>query len=219
MPTENALTELALLGALRGEEGELGQVLALLRAAGSREPESLSLGDGDRRLLALHQALTGHAVEVTVTCPGCETVSAGELLPELLPARKAQTVRLAGGGLRAPTYADLLGLPDESSEAEAEIVRRCSVGAHLRAPTPDDLELVDDSLCGPLVLTCVGCGEAVEAPVDVERLVLELLVRRLAEVELEVHLLASAYHWTLETIESLSDERRRTFAGLVAESR
>ena len=98
-------------------------------------------------------------------------------------------------------------------------MRRCRVGSPEHEPSADDLELVDDSLAGPLCLTCVGCGAAVEAVTDVERLVLELLQRHAHDVETEVHLLASAYHWELDTIEELPDSRRERLARLVAEGR
>ena len=54
---------------------------------------------------------------------------------------------------------------------------------------------------------------------DVQRVVLEGLQRDADEVEIEVHLLARAYHWQLDAIESLPDERRRRFAALIEAGR
>jgi hypothetical protein len=210
--------EAQLLDVFEQAEGELEQVLVVLRACGVERPEALPLGEGDRELLAAHRELTGSDVELTVTCGACEEVSSVWLAPERLPAPGASMARLgSGGGLREATYADLLGLP--ANDAENELLRRCTVGAPSRAPTPDDTELVDGSLSGPLVIECVGCGVRVEAPLDVERLVLDLLGRHLADVDVEVHLLASRYGWTLSAIESLPDARRRRLAELVAEGR
>jgi hypothetical protein len=76
---------------------------------------------------------------------------------------------------------------------------------------------VDRSLSGPLLIDCVSCGARVEAPIDVERLVVDLLGRHLAEIDVEVHLLASRYGWALSAIESLSDARRHRLAELAGD--
>ena len=210
----------AIVSALDEGEDELGQVLALHRAAGIEQPERLALGAGDRLLLRLHEKVTGRAAEVTVTCGACETVNAVALTAETVPAARERMRPLGrGGGLREPAYADLRDLPADAGDASTELLRRCRVGSPEHEPSADDLELVDDSLAGPLCLTCVGCGAAVEAVTDVERLVLELLQRHAHDVETEVHLLASAYHWELGTIEELPDNRRERLARLVAEGR
>jgi hypothetical protein len=206
-----------LLTAFDEAGGELEQVLAVLRASGVEQPEALTLGAGDRALLGAHRALTGDDVEVVVTCGSCEEVSSVWLRPEDLPEPVAALALLgAGGGLREPTYRDLLDLPDG---AEDELLRRCTVGSPSLAPEADHFELVDNSLSGPLVIDCVHCGAQVTAPLDVEPLVLELLGRHLVEVDMEVHLLASRYGWALDTIEALPDARRRRLAELVAEGR
>ncbi len=210
---------ISLLAALESAPDELGQVLALLRADGVDEPDALPLGVGDRRLLRLYAELAGRPVELTVACGACETVNSVELDPDLLPPDAPRVVSLGGGGLRAPTYADLIGLPDDAAEAERLLLDRCLVGAPERAPRAAHLELVDDSLAGPLVAECMGCGTVLEVAVDIERRVLELLVRLLVDVDVEVHLLARAYHWPLETIEALPDARRARLAELVREER
>ena len=208
-------SEIALLRALGSGRSELEQVLAVHRATGESEPERLPLGAGDRRLLALYGEL-----ELTLVCPACGCVNAVELAPEAVaPARPRVAIAGAGGGLREPTYGDLLGLPADAAAAERELVRRCTVGTPSRAPVSDDLALVDDSLAGPLRVACADCGAPVEAPLDVQRAALEGIERRVGAVELEVHLLARAYGWSLEAIESLPDARRRRLAELVEEGR
>ena len=214
------LSGTAAIAALGSAGDELGQVLALHRAAGVHEPERLAVSVGDRRLLALHRLLTGRDVEVAATCTACDAVSVAVLSPHTVAPPAARTAWLGpGGGLREPTYGDLLELPADPRAAEAELLRRCTVGTPARAPGADELERVDDSLAGPIRLACAACGAAVEVAVDVERLVLEGLQRHAAEIELEVHLLAGAYGWSLPAIEALPDERRRRFARLVADGR
>src|SRR5215470_17258225 len=92
----------AAVAALGSSDDELGQVLALLRAAGVAEPELLSVADGDRRLLELHRLLTGSDVEIAVTCVSCGTVNSAILSPETVPEEAPRTVPLGtGGGVRA----------------------------------------------------------------------------------------------------------------------
>lgn len=207
----------ATIAALGGCESELDQALALHAASGTAEAAGLSLGEGDRRLLALHRAVTGRDPELIAACEGCGTESAATLRPEDLPPSAPRCARLgAGGGLREPTYADLRGLPAAGEEAAAELLRRCTVGSPERPAGAAELELVDDSLSGPMLIACAGCGAEIELPIDAERLALEGLQRHAREVDLEVHLLASAYGWELAAIEALPDERRQRLARFVA---
>ena len=207
----------ALLSAFDGASGEVAQAVALLRASGVEEPDSLTVGQGDRLLVALCRELTRGDVTVVAACP-CGELAEAVLSPETVPPPSTRmTVLGTGGGLREPTYADLLELPDDPDEAVRELLARCVVGSPSRAPGPDDLELVDDSLTGPIVIACPACGEALAVDLDVEHAVLERLARRAREIDHEIHLLASAYHWSLAEIEALDDGRRGTLAGLVAD--
>ncbi len=210
----------AAVAALGSADNELGQVLALLRAAGVQEPEQLTLSVGDRRLLALHRSLTGRDVEVAATCAECEAVNEAVLSARTVPPHAARTAWLApGGGLREPTYGDLVDLPADPKVAESALVRRCIVGALAHVPDPQELERIDGSLAGPISLACAACGATIDIAADVERLVLESLQRHAAEIEVEIHLLAGAYGWSLPAIEALPDDRRRRLAGLVVDGR
>lgn len=208
----------AVLAGLPEQDSELGQVLALLRASSEDDPETLPVAEGDRRLLALHRALTGRDVELVAVCGACGTEN--ELSLASVPDAEPRVALCgAGGGLRAPVYGDLLRLPEDGEEAVAELLRRCTVGSPSRPPVVEDLEHVDDTLAGPLVGACVECGEPVEVALDAEPVVLAGLHAQLGRIDEEIHLLARAYHWDLETIERLPDERRTRLARLVAEER
>lgn len=210
----------ALLAAFDADLSEVGQAVALLAAAGVEDPESLSIGEGDRRLLALCRVVTGLDVDVVAACPTCGELSAAVLAPDAVPpARPRMTPLGTGGGLREPTYGDLRDLPADPDEAVAELLARCVVGRPSRPPRADDLDLVDDSLAGPVLIACSVCEAPIAVDLDVERAVLERLGRRAREIDHEVHLLASAYHWSPGEIDSLGDGRRRTLARLVAETR
>jgi hypothetical protein len=208
-----------LLAALDGPASEVEQVVALLSAAGCEEPERLGVGDGDRRLLALHRTVTGSELEVLASCPACGELSSAQVVPEQMPPPAPRTALLgSGGGLREPTYEDLLDLPPDPAQAVAELYARCVVGSPARPPGAEDLELVDDSLTGPLVVACSSCGQPIAVDLDIERAVLGRLVWCAHEIDREIHALASAYHWSLAEIESLGDERRRALAELIAEA-
>ena len=210
----------AVLAALDEDQSEVGQAIALLAAAGVEDPESLSIGEGDRRLLALCRAVTGFDVDVVAACPGCGELSMAVLARDAVPPVRPRMTPLGrGGGLREPTYGDLLCLSADPDEAMDELLARCVVGSPSRAPRPDDLDLVDDSLAGPVQIACSACGEPVAVDLDLEWAVLERLARRAGEIDHEVHLLASAYHWSLGEIDSLGEERRRALAWLVREMR
>jgi hypothetical protein len=189
---------------------ELEQAMRVLTAAGHRVA-GLTLGAGDRLLLGLHRALTGRDVTVTAACPRCGGLGEVELAADTLPAPSTEA-----GRLRPPTYPDLVGLPPGAAGA-AELVRRCAVSPG--EGTPDDLAAVDDSLCGPLVFACPACGSPVRCPVDAQTLALRGLLELLRRYDREVHLLASAYHWDLATIEALPDDRRTRLARYVEADR
>ena len=209
----------ALLPSLDGSSSEVAQVIALLGAAGFDEPEHLSVGDGDRHLLTLYQSVTGEVMEVLVACPACDELCGAKIdLEQLPPSRPRLAVLGRGGGLREPRYADLLDLPAEPAQAVGEICTRCVVGSPTRAPSASDLELVDDSLSGPILTACSSCGEPIAVDVDIEQMVVEGLARRAYEVDREIHALASAYHWSLGEIESLGEDRRHALAELIAET-
>jgi uncharacterized C2H2 Zn-finger protein len=214
------LQRTAVLRALDAGPDEIGQALAVLAVAGVAQPRALAVADGDRRLLAVHRQLTERDVELTIACPECGTVNETTLDVATLPETWPRMAPLGpGGGLRAPTYGDLLDLPPDPGRRRAELLRRCTAGAPSRAAEPADLERVDDSLTGPLILRCAGCDAVVESPLDVQRAVLESLVRESDAVDREVHLVASAYHWPLATIEALPDARLSRLAALIAEAR
>ena len=208
-----------LLASLDGSSSEVAQVVALLGAAGFDEPEHLSVGEGDRYLLTLYRSVTGEALEVLVSCPACGELCEAQIDPGQLPPSSPRLAVLGrGGGLREPTYADLLDLPGEPAQAVGALCTRCVVGSPARTPDASDLELVDDSLSGPILIACSGCREPITVDVDVEQMVVERLVRRAYKIDREIHALASAYHWSLGEIESLGEDRRHALADLIAET-
>jgi len=203
---------LPALAAALAAPTELAQAAAVLAAAGV-PTAGLTLGSGDRVLLRLHRALTGRDVTIAAACAACGVLGEVTLTADTLPSPSALDDR----SVRPPTYADLAGLPPGAAGA-TELLRRCTVAG--RGPaTADALAAVDDSLCGPLVFACPACAEPVRCAVDAQTLALRGLLDLLRRYDREIHLLASAYHWDLSTIEALPDTRRSRLAGYVEAER
>ncbi len=223
----------------------LEQACAVLRACpdaevladyGVSDPADLPAGAADRCLLAASVALTGAPVEVTAGCAACGCRSTFALTPESVGAHAwVCRVTSPGRGLREPTYADLVGCAGDRSA----LLEACRIGLGPGGSPPGgdgrgadgaeatgsggdgsgewvDLEAIDASLSGPLRSACVECGADLVLDLDVVTLVLASLARVCADVDREVHLLASAYGWELATIEGLPDHRRQRLAALVS---
>ena len=208
-----------VVAALTEADSELGQVLAVLEAAGLEEPFALPVSEGDRALVALARRLTGSDLELVAECPRCELLNEVTLVPEIFPPTAPRVAPLGQGGVREPTYGDLVGLPDDEAEATAELLRRCTVGKPLARLTAAALELVDDALSGPVVFACVDCEAPMTIDADIQQLALARLGALARELEHDVNLLAQAYGWSLAEIDGLPYDRRRRLAALVSGGR
>jgi hypothetical protein len=214
------MSVVGFLAALDEGESQLDQAIAVLRASGFAEPGRMTLGEGDRALLMICRLFTRSDIDVVAACPACSELSEATIAPECVPGVTPRSAILgSGGGLRAPTYDDLHGLPLDRDLAISELLTRCVVASPTRDPSASDFDLVDDSLVGPVMLACPTCGTEFDVDLDVQTAVLQRLTRRVREMDNEVHLLASKYGWSLADIESLGDDRRRYLAELVSDSR
>ena len=156
-------------------DDELGQVLALLRAAGVEEPERLSVAVGDRRLLALHRRLTGRDVEVAATCRRVRHDQCGACCPPRPFPRLRRGVRrsapaAACASRPTATFSTLPADPaDADARAAAPLHRRNAVARGTAGGARAGRRLAD----GADPLACAECGAPLEVAADVERLVLE----------------------------------------------
>lgn len=215
MPPTRAIVSDRALARLADQEREVDQVRMLLDDLGV-DPSAVSIGTADRLVLAQAEALTGRPLELTATC-SCGAVNAAALAVADLPAATTTSRWLGPGtGLRAPTWDDLLALRAE--EAGVALLRRCTIGTPPSAPSAGDLAELDDALAGPVMTTCVDCGDPLELDVDLVTEALRRLVQVAATLDREVHLLASAYGWDLGTIEGLPRHRRQRLSRMVADA-
>jgi hypothetical protein len=204
-----------LSAGLDGEPDLLAQAAAVLRVATPEPaPERLPVGIADRMLLEVHERVLGHPLEHHVRCPACGAVTTLRLARHDVGTHHPRSAWCGpGSGAREPTYDDL-----RAADGDPDVLlERCRTGDGGHPPTLDDLAAIEGSLTGPLRSLCIECGEPLEADVDVLGLVLAALGALRAEVDREVHLLASGYGWDLATIEALPDDRRHRLASLVAE--
>jgi len=226
----------AMLGAWeRGlDQGPVERALTLL-ALGCPESTSeglaeLSIGERDRRLLALREAMFGPRLTGLITCAACgESLELDFAASELCAAPKPDE---AGLMVYGEDYAVELRLPDsrdlsacaaaDPAEAGLVLLRRCVVSARCHgepvaaqdlppavvAAAARRLSEADPQVDMRFALACAGCGHQWHAPFDILPFLwteLEAWAGRLLQ---EVHALASAYGWTERDILVLSPARR-----------
>jgi hypothetical protein len=210
-----APSRLALLRAVEEADSEFGEVIALLRACGVADCTPYPVGLIDRLLLRAHRAVLHRDLEVVVACPACRVLNALPLGIDDVPEYSPRSAWCGPGiGVREPTGADLVNLPDDAGEAALELELRCRIGPADGPAAADALDRVDQSLCGTVRVACIECGAPVSEFVDVQRLVTAAIADAVADVDVEIHLIASRYGWELATIESLPDSRRERLAAL-----
>jgi hypothetical protein len=210
-----APSRLALLRAVEEADGEFGAVIALLRACGVADCTPYPVGVIDRLLLRAHRAVLHRDLEVAVACPACRVLNALPLGVDDVPEYSPRSAWCGpGAGVREPTGADLADLPGDAEEAALELERRCRTGPAEGPVAADALDRVDQSLCGTVRVACIECDALVSEFVDVQQLVTAAIADAVAEVDVEIHLIASRYGWELTTIESLPDSRRVRLAAL-----
>lgn len=194
----------------------------------------LRIGDRDRIVLALRRALSGDELECVCPCACGETLeltlSIGELLagtdPEPLP-RTAEAPLPNGGRLRVrpASGADQERAAERAhTDPEAavrELIADCVVDS---GEKPDgDLftlasELLEQLDPGAEILlrgACPACGAELVALLDPGSYVWTELERWNEALDLEIHLLASHYHWSEGDIVALAPARRARYLELV----
>ena len=210
-----APSRLGLLRAMEEADTEFGEVVAALQACGLTDCLSYPVGVIDRLLLQAYRAVLHRDLEVVAACPACGVLNALPLGPDDVPAYEPRSAWCGpGAGMREPTGADLLGLPGDVEAAAQELELRCRIGPAAGPRDADALDRAEQSLYGTIHAACTECGSTVSEHVDVQHLVTSAIVNTAAEVDLEIHLIASRYGWDLATIESLPDNRRARLAAL-----
>jgi hypothetical protein len=193
---------------------------------------ALSIGERDRRLLGLREAVFGPRMAGLVGCPSCSEqleldVGAAEL--RFAPAERA-SISLADANyaleLRVPDSRDLMACAvADPAESPAALLRACLVSARIDGASVAARDLPPDlvaAAAGAIAqadpqadlrfsLTCASCGHRWDAPFDIVPFLWAELDAWAARVLREVHALASAYGWSERDILALGGARRQHY--------
>jgi hypothetical protein len=193
----------------------------------------LIAADRDRLLAQVYMRTYGHRLESTVQCSHCGEpfdleFSLQELLDSLQAEARTMDIQEEPGGIyrmpdgrrfRLPTGEDecaVWHLPAE--ETERELMARCLVEGDMVAE-PEVVQQAMQEVAPVLDLDlgarCPTCEETQSVHFDIQAYLLTALMSEREHTAQQVHLLASAYAWTLQEILSLSRSQRRRYAALI----
>lgn len=182
--------------------------------------DRLPLGDRDRALATLYEALFGDSVRADADCAECGSRFEMRFrLSALVASRRPDgsatgtppTVRVGEGSLRLPTAADLAGgTPDD-------LVARLMVSG-----SPPDaevaaaaIEAADPALELDLAGICPECGASQTAAFSIHGFLSAALAQDLEQLLGEIHLLATHYRWAFGEILVLTRNERRALLKMV----
>lgn len=218
-----------------------GRLAALLVARGADEPALAkeSLGERNRRLIALHDDWAAGEIEARVACTACTTANSFSVpkaaMRALPPPPPDAGISVEHGGrslrYRLPTMADIAvvaGIGDMSA-MRAAMIDRCALdsdgvpASQLDAATIDAIEAEFDRL-DPLASivvesACSDCAAAIAARVDLAAFVAADVDRIHAALLRDIDAIASAYGWTEATIVALPADRRARYVAMIADRR
>jgi hypothetical protein len=199
-----------------------------VRPVGLDEARALTIGDRDRIVLALRGELVGDDMECVCDCACGETLELTVSVSGLLADPPDEPAPLEGAAdgvrVRAASGADheraALRALDDPDAAMRELVSACVLDAD--AFDGDALEsaarMLEQLDPGAEILlrgTCPACGAAVVAALDPGAYLWTELERRSERLELDVHALASRYHWSEAEIVALDPARRARYIALI----
>jgi hypothetical protein len=222
------------------QEGPVERGLTLLALASPDDPgtlAALTIGERNRQLLALREALFGDRISALASCPRCGEALELELTARELLAAAPSTAGLAfesDGGevrLRLPDSRDLQAAADAPpGRAAAVLLERCLVSARAGTPVGADglperlvaeagrrLAEADPQADVRFALTCPACAHAWSAPFDVVQYLWAEVDAWAGRTLADVHALACAYGWTESEILRLSPARRDSYLRMVGE--
>src|SRR5580765_934044 len=199
--------------------------LASLEGGDAAELARLPLGRRDARLLRLHAALVGPALEATASCPYCGEAAEFALDVDELLARGDDAVAPepvdAAGRRIVWRLADSRDVIEAAGAADVEAAERLLFARCVESGGDDAREAVTaamaeaDPLAEVLVdLPCPACGEAFVADVDVPRFVWAEVRARALGLLRDVDALARAYGWTEAEVLELGESRRAAYLEL-----
>jgi hypothetical protein len=201
--------------------------VAVAGALSAEQAGALPVGERDRKLLELREALFGSRVDCTADCPRCgEPIdvmfSVGDVL--LAPQRAPETITVAIAGTdvaaRVPTAADLAAiaqLPD-GGDPRGVLLARCLPQASLPELSSEAADALAAALADAdpqadvqIALDCPCCEQRWSAPFDIATHLIAELDAWAQRILWEVHVLACRYGWREPDTLRLSPTRRRFY--------
>jgi predicted RNA-binding Zn-ribbon protein involved in translation (DUF1610 family) len=213
--------------ALRPVERALA--LASLEGEDADAVARLPLGRRDARLLRVHAALSGTALEATASCPHCGeaaefALDVDELLARADDAVAPEPVDVGGRRIswRLADSRDVLAAAEavDVDAAERVLLERCveeGESEEVRSAVTTAMAEADPLAEVLVDLACPACGEPFVADVDVPRFVWAEVRARALGLLRDVDALARAYGWTEAEVLALGDSRRGAYLELAAE--
>lgn len=210
-------------------------LLGVARPEAVDQLAGLPIGERNRRLMALRQALFGDALNSVSTCPRCGerlelSLNLSDLLAQAAP-EASRHLSLEGYEVefRLPCSQDLLGLPASTEAARAGLLERIVLEAryqgqevrlrelpeHVVAALSEALSQADPLAVTEIEMACPNCGHGFSALFDIVSFLWRELEHWAMRTLGEVHRLASAYGWRESDILSLSPLRRQMYLQLV----
>lgn len=227
---------------LRCPQWRLGALLLapILPRRSQRELLSMTLGEMNELLIAMHRSLAGDRLNLMVDCPACAqrlefVFDAGALGSDEPAPRGAETV-IAGENwrvrIRALCARDL-GLAANAGSLETaaqRLWRQAVLAAEIdgtptaaeeladdaRARVADAMSDIDPNSEIRLALSCPECGRRWVSLLDVASVVFAEVALQGRRVMEEVHSIASAYGWSESEILSMNPQRRRYYLELLS---
>lgn len=201
-------------------------IVALTAQHPAADAGAMTVGERDRRLLQLREALFGSRLDCVSECPACDEqvelsfpVSAILVAPTPRPARQV-SIAVAGAQIaaRLPTAADLAALTQAvDRDPRDELLARClpddaaPLAGAAASALAAALAAADPQADVRLTLDCPACEHRWSAPFDVASHLLDELDAWAQRTLWDVHALARAYGWREADTLALSPTRRRFY--------
>ncbi|MEO7361002.1 MAG: hypothetical protein ABI120_11775 [Gemmatimonadaceae bacterium] len=213
-------------------------LLSESHAADTLEAALLDLtpGERDTRLFALRRATFGDAMDCVATCPACSehlefVLDAAELAPSgsgYAADSRPAVLTIAGyqGTVRPPT---LRLLEQLSEHGERTLLQECvrdigregapveamDLPAVFIAAVDAHLAAADPAAITEIAMRCPACEHTWSQLFDIVGYLWAEVAARADRLFSEVHVLASAYGWSEETILTMSQIRRERYLDMV----
>jgi hypothetical protein len=196
-------------------------------AEGGVEWPRLPLSDADFLLLRIRQAAIGDRLLAEARCVcGCRLeigFSISDYLRHHAPIKPKSAVaedgwwRLGEARFRPPTLGDAIEAL-ESADPAKFLMGRCVEGRS-SSKVEAELERIAPGMDSDLASVCPDCGAAIQLAFEPRSFVMRELREQAAFLDEDVHLLATAYHWSFAEILALSRRRRLQFAERIRQDR